>query len=165
MIRKVSGENLRTPGIGSYSSTVSPTTETIVGYMTVGAGELTTGDVCRIRAPFTKGTGFNSTFDIRLYYNTSSSLTGAVQLGVYTVDGADPSPIMHRVFVIKSSSSLDIMNTTDNQYSSILSSTNGGSTVTSLNFNSISYFIFTVIRTSTGRANDSITMNYITLEV
>ena len=165
MIRKINGKNLRTPGIGPYSTTVSPTTDTIVGYITVGANELQTGDVCRIRAPFTKGTGFNSTFVIKIYYNTSASLTGASLLGLYSVAGTDPSPILHRTFVIKSSSSLDIMNTTDDQYSSIISSTNGGSTVTSLNFNSTSYFIFTVIRTSTGRANDSITMNYITLEV
>jgi hypothetical protein len=165
MLRKINSKKIRIPGNGQDSSSVSPTTETVVRVMPLGANDLRTDDVARVRTVLRKGTGFNSTFTIKIYWNTSTSLTGAVQLATFTCTGTDSSPSIHRVFVVKSSSSLEIFSPTTSSNSSLGESTAAGNLVTGLNFATSGYILVSVIRTSSGRANDSIVCSYLSLEV
>ena len=166
MIRRINSQKIRIPGIGVDSISTNSTTETIIGSLSIASNTITTGDVCRIRNVFRKETANNTAFEIKLYFNTISSLVGATQLATYSAGGTESSPSLQRTFVIKSTSSIEIYSFSGATNASYFGdSTIPSSTITGLDFTSTSYFITTVRRLTIGRTNDNILLSYITFEI
>ena len=65
------------------------------------ADYLESGAIITIASGIIKS-GASSTFTIKLYFNTSVSLTGALLMGTYSVVAANTSPTIYRTFVFDS---------------------------------------------------------------
>ena len=82
MIRKINDINLRN-FTDATTYTVSSVTNTKTATILIPANTFQNGDLLSLETMFFK-TNTNSTFTWKMYYNTSNSLTGAVQIGTNT---------------------------------------------------------------------------------
>jgi hypothetical protein len=104
MIRKRSGKLLRMTQNGTIGTSFACATETIIGSVDLPGNFLISGAIILIRANFIK-TGTTSQITLKLYFNTSESLTGALLLGTGAAAlTSDLSPYMYRVFCFGSES-------------------------------------------------------------
>jgi len=76
-------------------------TETILDSVTLKADYLVSGAIITIASGIIKS-GAAGTFTIKLYFNTSLSTSGALQMGQYSVTAANTSPGISRTFVFDS---------------------------------------------------------------
>ena len=76
-------------------------TETFLVTMDLPANYLESGAIITIASGIIKS-GASSTFTIKLYFNTEVSLSGALQMGTYSVVAANTSPTIYRTFVFDS---------------------------------------------------------------
>jgi hypothetical protein len=101
MIRKANGQNLRITAnaqVGSESACVS---ETILGSVTLPPNFLSAGAIITVRNSCRKSST-SSAFTYKLYFNTTANITGALQLGTFTVSNTSVSPNIYRRFVFTS---------------------------------------------------------------
>ena len=165
MIRRIKQRRIRYLGTGLDEIENSSIDETVLGNVSIPLSRLKTGDVCRLRFVLRKS-GTQSDYDIKLYWNTSATLNGSeILLGTYSSLGGDLAPRFHRVFVIKSSSTLDILNTTVSKNTSLDQTQEGGQTVTGLNFDVNGAFFITSQRTTTDRTPATIRLSNISIEL
>lgn len=101
MIRKANGQNLRITANGQVGSSFACTTETILGSVALPPDFLSTGAIITVRNSCSKF-GTTGVFVVKLYFNTTVSLSGALQLGTYSSAAADRAPNVYRRFVFKS---------------------------------------------------------------
>jgi len=91
MIRKANGQNLRITANAQVGSSFACVTETILGSVTLPPDFLSTGAIICVRNSCAKS-GATGVFVVKLYFNTTASLSGALQLGTYTSSSADRAP-------------------------------------------------------------------------
>jgi len=112
MIRKRSGKLLRMAQNGTIGTTFACATETIIGSVDLPANFLISGAIILIRGNFIK-TGTTSQITLKLYFNTTESLSGALLLATGTAPStSDLSPFMYRVFCFDSATTAKGLNST-----------------------------------------------------
>jgi hypothetical protein len=112
MIRKRSGKLLRMSQNGTIGASFDCATETILGSVGLPGNFLISGAIILIRGNFIK-TGTTSQITLRLYFNGTASLPGALLLGTGAAAlTSDLSPYIYRVFCFDSSSTAKGLNST-----------------------------------------------------
>ena len=145
--RKKNGIYLRIPAATS-SIAYTCSSETVLGSVTLAPDYLVSGAIITTTNGIIKS-GATDAFTIKLYFNTTQSLSGALQMGTYSVVAANTSPNLFRRFVFDSA-------TTAKGMASTFSATNDAgdiaTTVASYTFSSWlingGYFFITGLRTS-----------------
>ena len=99
--RRRNGINLRMVSNLGSGGGVACSTETILVTVNLPADYLKSGAIITIANGMIKS-GASSTFTIKLYFNTEVSLSGALQMGTYSVVAANTSPTIFRRFVFDS---------------------------------------------------------------
>ena len=79
----------------------SCSSETILGTVNLPANYLQSGAIIAITTGLIKS-GTVGTFTIKLYFNTTVTISGATQMGTYSVLAAGTSPSIYRRFVFDS---------------------------------------------------------------
>lgn len=119
MIRKRSGKLLRMAQNGTIGTSFACATETIIGSVDLPPDFLISGAIILIRANFIK-TGTTSQITLKLYFNTTESLSGALLLATGgSPTSTDLSPYIYRVFCFDSSSTAKGMFPTANFFNDI----------------------------------------------
>jgi hypothetical protein len=172
MIRTIKGSTLKTKGVGSDSASSNSTAMTILTTLLIPQGDIRAGivntDSIILRTLLRKGTGFASTYTVTVYWNTSASLTGAVQLATLDVLGTWSAPHIYRTMksdVILGSDRIKTYSSTTSTQTDLGDLAASMSTITGVDFTVDSYFIVAAIRTSLERTPDSITCSYLTIEI
>ena len=112
MIRKRSGKLLRMTQNGTIGASFACATETIIGSVDLPVDFLISGAIILIRGNFIKS-GTTSQITLKLYFNTSESLSGALLLGTgAAASTSDLSPFIYRVFCFDSDSTSKGLNST-----------------------------------------------------
>jgi hypothetical protein len=111
MIRKRSGKLLRMAQNGTIGTSFACATETIIGSVDLPADFLISGAIILIRGNFIK-TGTTSQITLKLYFNTTESLSGALLLATGQNFTTDLSPYIYRVFCFDSATTAKGMNST-----------------------------------------------------
>jgi hypothetical protein len=88
-------------------------TETILDGVVLSADYLVSGAIITIASGIIKS-GAAGTFTIKLYFNTSLSTSGALQMGQYSVTAANTSPSVSRTFVFDSATTAQGLLSTSN---------------------------------------------------
>ena len=133
MIRKRSGKLLRMAQNGTIGTSFDCATETIIGSVDLPADFLISGAIILIRGHFIK-TGTTSQITLKLYFNTTESLSGALLLATGgSPSTTDLSPYIYRVFCFDSSTTAKGMNPTSINFNDTLITT---TTVSSFSFSS-----------------------------
>lgn len=133
MIRKRSGKLLRMAQNGTIGTSFACATETIIGSVDLPADFLISGAIILIRGHFIK-TGTTSQITLKLYFNTTESLSGALLLATGgSPSTTDLSPYIYRVFCFDSSTTAKGMNSTASNFNDTLILT---TTVSSFSFSS-----------------------------
>ena len=131
---------------------VTGTAITISDSKLIVANSLTVGDILEVNYGFSKLVA-TAVLSIRLYINTSNSLTGATQLTAYATSGVLTAGCIGRVIYIKS--------TTDTQlYATTVSTQVNPDTLalanTSLNIDwTVSQYLIVALNHSSGTSNNS----------
>ena len=99
--RKRNGILLRMPGTFGLGTAQACSTETILGSVPLAADYLKSGAIITISNGIIKSSSANA-FTIKLYFNTTASISGALQMGTYSVVASDLSPTIFRRFVFDS---------------------------------------------------------------
>ena len=99
--KRRNGINLRMTSNLGLGTAKACSTETFLVTMDLPANYLESGAIITIASGIIKS-GASSTFTIKLYFNTSVSLTGALLMGTYSVVAANTSPTIYRTFVFDS---------------------------------------------------------------
>lgn len=165
MIRKINDIDLKLLGSGNDSATTSGKfTPVKLKTVLVLANTIKPYDTIRVRALFRKETTLNSPFIIYLYWNTSDSLTGAIQIATYTVGGTTPSPCLYRTIHFRNNNTVDIMSTT---FSSFVDT---GDFITNVNNIAVQYtvdgyYMAAAVCTGINRIEDAILCSYLTVEL
>jgi hypothetical protein len=116
MIRKRNGKLLRMAQNGTIGTSFACATETIIGSVDLPADFLISGAIILIRANFIK-TGTSSQITLKLYFNTTESLSGALLLATGgSPTTTDLSPYIYRTFCFDSSTTAKGMNSTFNSF-------------------------------------------------
>jgi hypothetical protein len=117
-------------------------TETILDGVVLSANYLVSGAIITIANGIIKS-GAAGTFTIKLYFNTSLSTSGALQMGQYSVTAANTSPGISRTFVFDSATTAQGLLSTANASgdASTVSSTSQSYTFTSWLANGGHFFI------------------------
>lgn len=116
MIRKRNGKLLRMAQNGTIGTSFACATETIIGSVNLPADFLISGAIILIRANFIK-TGTSSQITLKLYFNTTESLSGALLLATGgSPTTTDLSPYIYRTFCFDSSTTAKGMNSTFNSF-------------------------------------------------
>ena len=119
MIRKRNGKLLRMAQNGTIGTSFACATETIIGSVDLPADFLISGAIILIRANFIKS-GANNQITLKLYFNTTESLSGALLLATGgSPTTTDLSPYIYRVFCFDSSSTAKGMFPTANFFNDI----------------------------------------------
>jgi hypothetical protein len=119
MIRKRNGKLLRMAQNGTIGTSFACATETIIGSVDLPPDFLISGAIILIRANFIKS-GANNQITLKLYFNTSESLSGALLLATGgSPSTTDLSPYIYRVFCFDSSSTAKGMFSTANFFNDI----------------------------------------------
>jgi hypothetical protein len=119
MIRKRNGKLLRMAQNGTIGTSFACATETIIGSVDLPPDFLISGAIILIRGNFIK-TGTTSQITLKLYFNTSESLSGALLLATGgSPSTTDLSPYIYRVFCFDSSSTAKGMFPTANFFNDI----------------------------------------------
>jgi len=160
MIRKVNGQNLRIPGIGSDSAPTSSAGITILQSMYIPANTLMVEECYVLRTLFVK-VGTSGVFTLRIYWNSSANLTGAILVQTYSVSAGLTGIPLYRHLVVKGSSSTLVLNPTGGSRIDI-GDINDTTSDLSITTTTNGYFIATAQRVS---GADSVYNSYITLEV
>jgi hypothetical protein len=163
MIRKRNGKLLRMAQNGTIGTSFACATETIIGSVDLPADFLISGAIILIRGNFIK-TGTTSQITLKLYFNTTESLSGALLLATGgSPSTTDLSPYIYRVFCFDSSSTAKGMFPTANFFNDI---GDFATTVSSFSFSSWlvngGKFFITGLRAS---GTDTIQSLGITIEV
>ena len=112
MIRKRSGKLLRMTQNGTIGASFACATETIIGSVDLPPDFLISGAIILIRANFIK-TGTTSQITLKLYFNTTESLSGALLLATGgSPSTTDLSPYIYRFFCFDSSTTSKGLNST-----------------------------------------------------
>jgi hypothetical protein len=163
MIRKRNGKLLRMAQNGTIGTSFACATETIIGSVDLPADFLISGAIILIRANFIK-TGTSSQITLKLYFNTTESLSGALLLATGgSPTTTDLSPYIYRTFCFDSSTTAKGMNSTFNSFFDY-----GESSTTVVSFSFTNWlvnggkFFITGIR---GAGTDTIQSLGITIEV
>jgi hypothetical protein len=116
MIRKRNGKLLRMAQNGTIGTSFACATETIIGSVNLPADFLISGAIILIRGNFIK-TGTSSQITLKLYFNTTESLSGALLLATGgSPTTTDLSPYIYRTFCFDSSTTAKGMNSTFNSF-------------------------------------------------
>jgi hypothetical protein len=116
MIRKRNGKLLRMAQNGTIGTSFACATETIIGSVNLPADFLISGAIILIRANFIK-TGTSSQITLKLYFNTTESLSGALLLATGgSPTTTDLSPYIYRTFCFDSSTTAKGMDSTFNSF-------------------------------------------------
>jgi hypothetical protein len=101
---------------GTIGTSFACATETIIGSVDLPADFLISGAIILIRANFIK-TGTSSQITLKLYFNTTESLSGALLLATGgSPTTTDLSPYIYRTFCFDSSTTAKGMNSTFNSF-------------------------------------------------
>jgi hypothetical protein len=112
MIRKRSGKLLRMAQNGTIGTSFACATETIIGSVDLPPNFLISGAIILIRGNFIK-TGTTSQITLKLYFNETESLSGALLLATgVAASTSDLSPFMYRVFCFDSLTTAKGLNST-----------------------------------------------------
>jgi len=112
MIRKRSGKLLRMAQNGTIGTSFACATETIIGSVDLPPNFLISGAIILIRGNFIK-TGTTSQITLKLYFNNTESLSGALLLATGgAASASDLSPYMYRVFCFDSLTTAQGLNST-----------------------------------------------------
>jgi hypothetical protein len=148
---------------GTIGTSFACATETIIGSVDLPADFLISGAIILIRANFIK-TGTSSQITLKLYFNTTESLSGALLLATGgSPTTTDLSPYIYRTFCFDSSTTAKGMNSTFNSFFDY-----GESSTTVVSFSFTNWlvnggkFFITGIR---GAGTDTIQSLGITIEV
>ena len=109
--RKRNGINLRMIGQFGLGTAQACSTETILVSVNLPGDYLQSGAIITIANGMIKS-GAVGTFTIKLYFNTSSSISGATQMGTYSVIASGISPTIFRRFVFDSATTAKGMTST-----------------------------------------------------
>jgi len=116
MIRKRSGKLLRMAQNGTIGTSFACATETIIGSVDLPADFLISGAIILIRGHFIKA-GTTSEITLKLYFNTTESLSGALLLATGGAPSiTDLSPYIYRTFCFDSSTTAKGMISTSNNF-------------------------------------------------
>lgn len=140
--KKRNGINLRMISNFGLGNAVACSTETFLVTVDLPANYLESGAIITIASGIIKS-GASSTFTIKLYFNTSVSLTGALLMGTYSVVAANTSPTIYRTFVFDSATTAKGLLSTANSSAdtATVSSTSESYTFTSWLANGGTFFI------------------------
>tara|TARA_R110000868_G_scaffold393940_1_gene665110 strand:+ start:1025 stop:1489 length:465 start_codon:yes stop_codon:yes gene_type:complete len=133
-------------------TSVTGTANTITSSVLIVANGLTVGDIFEVNFGFSKLVA-TATLSVRLYINTSNSLTGATQLTLYGTTAALFAGCLGRILYIK--------NATDTQlYTTTASTATNPDTLalanTSLNIDwTVSQYLIVALNHSSGTSNNS----------
>jgi len=173
MIRNIKDNNIKLIGSCDDSPSSSSAYMTILKSLLIPARSVSVGignlnDSMIIRALLRKGTIFSSTYNVVIYWNSSVSLVGAVQVATLDVLGTWSAPHIYRCVKadndILGAHKLKTFSSTTSLMTDIGNSANAISTL-DVDFSVDSYFIVAAMRTSIGRLNDSIVCSYLTVEL
>lgn len=98
--RKKNGISLRIDA-QSLGAAYSCSTETILGAVTITPDYLVSGAIITVHNGIIKS-GTTDAFTIKLYWNSTLNISGALQMGTYSVVAANVSPGLFRRFVFDS---------------------------------------------------------------
>lgn len=101
MIRKANGQNLRITANNTIGTAFACATETVLGSVTLPADFLSSGASIILKS-FCLKSGTANAFTLKLYFNTTATTVGAVQLGTYSVVAANVTPGIYRKFFFDS---------------------------------------------------------------
>lgn len=133
-------------------TSVTGTAITISDSKLIVANSLTAGDILEVNCGFSKLV-VTANLSIRLYINTSNSLTGATQLGIYTTTATLFAGCLGRIFYIKSATNTDSFSTTTAAFNP---DSANSSVTTSLNIDwTVSQYLIIAISHSAGTSNNS----------
>ena len=140
--RRRNGINLRMVSNLGSGGGVACITETILVTVNLPADYLQSGAIITIANGIIKS-GASFTFTINLYFNTTTSLSGALQMGTYSVVAANTSPTIYRTFVFDSATTAKGLLSTANASgdTATVSSTSESYTFTSWLANGGTFFI------------------------
>jgi hypothetical protein len=163
MIRKANGQNLRITANAQVGSTSACLSETILGSVTLPPDFLSAGAIITVRNSCAKSAA-TGVFVVKLYFNTTASLTGALQLGTYTTLSTDRAPGVYRRFLFNTATTavgLDSTFSTSNDVGDVV-----GATAATLSFTNWlvggGVFFITGLRSS---GTDTLQLINISLEV
>jgi hypothetical protein len=164
MIR--SFNNISDSIVGDYdTSAFTSTAQTILNTITINPGDIKSGETFTVYAGFQK-TG-TSVYDIKLYYNTATTITGAFILGSVTAASGDTSPTFTRTLYPYAGDPtfIDSLTTTFNSYDDWgVYATSLSTTVLNNNIETnTGYFILTAQRTSVSTV--ALINNFFTVEI
>lgn len=174
MIRNIKDNNIKLIGSCDDSSSSSSTSMTILKSLLIPARSVSVGvgnlnDSMIIRALLRKGTIFNnSVYNVVIYWNSSVSLVGAVQVATLDVSATWSAPHIYRHVKadndILGAHKLKTFPSTTSSMTDIGDSVNAISTL-DVDFSVDSYFIVAAMRITTGRIYDPIVCSYLTVEL
>ena len=132
-------------------TSVTGTAITISDSKLIVANSLTVGDILEVNYGFSKLVA-TSNLSIRLYINTSNSLSGASQLALYTTTGALFAGCLGRVIYIKSATDTQLYPTT----ASLINPDTVALTNSSVNIDwTVSQYLIIALSHSSGASNNS----------
>ena len=165
MIRKINGVDLKLLSSGSDSSSTSQkVTPALLKTVLVPANTINPYDTIRIRTLFRKTTVVSSPFTIYLYWNTSNSLTGAIQVAIYNATGTTPSPMLYRTIKFRNNDTADFLSSSFSTTSDI-GDMASGTTNAAIRYTVDGYYMSAAMCTGTGRIEDTILCSYLTIEL
>lgn len=173
MIRNIKDNNIKligscddSPSSGLLSMTILKSLLIPARSVSVGIGNL--NDSMIIRALLRKGTTFNSSYNVVIYWNSSVSLVGAVQVATLDVPGTWSAPYIYRHVKadndILGAHKLKTFSSTTSLMTDIGDDANAISTL-DVDFSVDSYFIVAAKRISISKSFDSIVCSYLTVEL
>jgi hypothetical protein len=169
MIRKFNGINLRVPGTGNPSTATSSAVDSIAQSVLIPANTFVVGDCIRIRAAFSKTATVSTAFDVKLFWNTTNSVTGATQLAIYNSLSSDTSISLYRTMTFKSGNQAFLYSTGTSivEDTGLSGTVVSGVTLSNINITTDGYIMSSVQRrvASGGRTEDTIRGFYLTVEV
>lgn len=163
MIRKYKNREIRPIGDGNDSGAISVTVDTIIRSVAVAGDVFESGDIITVRALLRKTTSYGG-YTIKLWHNSTASLTGADLLGTFACDIDDSTPIIYRRLAIGDSEACRCFNVTTSASNDLGESSSAISTP-DLSYSSNGYYIISVKSTVANRTNDTITCSYLTIEI
>jgi len=130
---------------------VTGTANTITSSVLIVANSLTVGDIFEVNWGFSKLVA-TATVSVRLYINTSNTLTGATQLALYGTTANLIAGCLGRILYIKSTTDTQLYPTT----ATVINADVASLTPTSLNIDwTVSQYLIIALNHSAGTSNNT----------
>ena len=162
MIRKINSSYVRVPSSTIDGNFVTPTATTTCGFVQINPNQFKLADTVVIRAALLKS-GTTNSYDMKLYWNTGTTITGASLLGSYTIPATTRYVQFSRRIWFYQTNSLFVINPSSSQLSDVDQPATTTIGIPSFDISKLGYFLISITASPSG--TDKIKMLYLSLSV